>query len=52
MYGIRQISNNYVEIYDLSTQYVHSVCHMNKLNKMLRLLTAFKNFYRYSSDNA
>ena len=52
MYGIREISYNMFEIYDLKTNTRCAICHNDNLIKKLRLLTAFKNFYRDSSDNA
>lgn len=46
MYGVREVKHNFVEIYDLPTQYIHAYCHINDIDRMLRYLTAFNNLYK------
>ena len=43
MFGIREISYNMFEIYDLKTNTRCAICHKDNLIKKLRLLSALKN---------
>ena len=43
MFGIREISYDIFEIYDINTNIRYAICHNDNLIKKLRLLTALKN---------